>query len=147
MDTARDYRILVAEDALYRLERRVKSWSLPWPLDRRRVQGALGDIRRALLKLKYSFLPVDLLLESSELSVVSGRARELASLLLPRPGYEQPRSLAGKLALAEVRYALSVLVGLPGRLRLGGENRPEYAVDIVGVEVTRVEELTERVRL
>ncbi|MCE4629523.1 MAG: tRNA-binding protein, partial [Desulfurococcales archaeon] len=36
---------------------------------------------------------------------------------------------------------LLILLGLPNRILLGDENHPEYAVDIVGVEVTRVEPL------
>lgn len=147
MDTARDYRILVAEDAVARLERRVKSWGLPWPINRRRALEEVSAVKRSLLRLKYSYLPVDMLLESGELEGIVEGARKLAEELLPGPGAEKPRSVGGRLALAEIRYALSILLGLPQRLRLGEENRPEYAVDVVGVEVTRVEGLTENLKV
>ena len=146
MDTASDYRILVAEDAVTRLERRVKSWGLSWPLNKKKALSDIEELRKALLKLKYSYLPAEMILESSELGVIVDKAKELAGELLPKPGYEPPRSPAAKLAVAEMRYALSILVGLPGRIRLGEENKPEYAVDVVGVEVTRVEDLTENLK-
>ena len=42
------------------------------------------------------------------------------------------------LVVAETRYCLRILYGLPYRLRLGEENNPLYAVDIEGVEVVSV---------
>lgn len=147
MDTARDYRILVAEDTVTRLEKRVKNWGLPWPINRRKVLDEVSEIRRNLLKLKYSYLPVDMILESSELKSIVEKARSLAGEVLPKSTAEKPRTSSGRLALAEIRYSLSILVGLPLRLRLGEENKPEYAVDVLGVEVTRVEDLTENLKV
>ncbi len=147
MDTARDYRILVAEDAIARLERRVRNWGLPWPINRRKVMDEIAEIRRNLLKLKYSYLPVDLILESGELKTLVEKARSLAQELLPKSTAEKPKSPSGRLALAEIRYSLSILGGLPVRIRLGEENKPEYAVDVLGVEVTRVEDLTENLKV
>ncbi len=146
VDTARDYRILVAEYALGLLERRVKGWGLPWPLNKGRALELLEDVRKRLLKVKYSFLPADMLVASDDLAGVVLGARELAGLLLPPAGFQVPREARARLALAEMRWALSILLGLPQRFKLGEENYPEYAVDVVGVEVTRVEPLTERLK-
>ncbi len=147
MDTARDYRILVAEDAISRLERRIKNWGLPWPINRRRVLDEVAEIRKSLLKLKYSYLPIDMILGSEELKVIVDNARSIAGEVLPKSTAEKPKTVSGRLALAEIRYALSILVGLPLRLKLGEENKPEYAVDVLGVEVTRVEDLTENLKV
>ncbi len=147
VDTARDYRVLVAEHALGLLERRVKGWGLPWPLNKGRALELLESSRKSLLKVKYSFLPADMLVESDDLARLVSNARELAGLVLPPEGFQVPRETRVRLALAEMRWALSILIGLPQRFRLGEENHPEYAVDVVGVEVTRVEPLTERLRV
>ncbi len=95
MDTARDYRILVAEDAIARLERRVRNWGLPWPINRRKVMDEIAEIRRNLLKLKYSYLPVDLILESGELKTLVEKARSLAQELLPKSTAESRRAPRG----------------------------------------------------
>ena len=148
MDTSNDYRILMAEYALSVLERRVKTWGMPWPLSKGRAVQLVDEIRRHLKRVRYSFLPPDQLLESEELRGLVERARELAGMVLPKPPVPRLED-KHRLALAELRWALSILVGLPQRIRLGPSNYPEYAVDVVGAEVTRVEPLpgTERLRV
>jgi len=139
MDTANDYRILMAEEAVRRLERRLKQWGMPWPFNRAKAMEELEKARKSLLRVKYSYLPARDLLESEDLARVVESARSLARMILP----EHPPKLEGAraLALAEMKWALSILLGLPQRIMLGEENHPEYAVDVVGVEVVRVEPL------
>ena len=137
VDTANDYRILMALHAVDVLRRRVSQWGLPWPIKKRDALEAVEEARRRLLRVRYSFLPSDMLADSDDVEYVVGTARRLASLLLP----ETRPSLRGgqELAFAEVRWALSVLAGLRERILLGDANRPEWAVDVVGVRVVRVE--------
>ena len=139
MDTAHDYRILVAEYALGVLERRLRQWGMPWPLNKSRALELVSRARKSLLRVKYSYLPADMLVESEDLKAIVEAARELVAMVIPEmlPRLEGAR----RLAFAEIRWALSILLGLPQRIRLGEENHPEYAVDVVGVEVTRVERL------
>ena len=147
MDTANDYRFKMAEYAVGLLERRVKQWGMPWPLNKGRAIELVGEARRLVKRLRYSFLPPEMLVESDEMRRLLEVAGELRGLIVPAqlPKLDTSRYLA----FAEMRWALSILLGLPARLRLGPINRPEYAVDIVGVEVTRVEPLPgfERLRL
>ncbi len=139
MDTANDYRILVAEDAVERLERRLRQWGLPWPFNRAKAMASLEKARKSLMRIKYSYLPHRDLLESEDLKTLVAEARRIRELVMPEtlPKLEGGRALA----FAEIRYALSILLGLPARIALGDSNYPEYAVDVVGVEVVRVEEL------
>ena len=140
MDTARDYRILVALDAVERLGRRVRQWGLPWPLNRSRAAALVDEARRLLLRIRYSYLPADMLASSPELRRLLEVALELRGLLLPRQ--QTPRLKVQKaLAVAEMRYSLAILAGLRRRILLGDENRPEYAVDVIGAEVVRVQRL------
>ncbi len=137
MDTANDYRVLMALHAVEVLRRRVAQWGLPWPVRRQEVLGIVGEVKSRLLKVRYSFLPSDMLADSDDVDFVVESARRLASMLLPG---QKPRLRGGQeLAFAEVRWALSVLAGLRGRILLGESNKPEWAVDVVGVRVVRVE--------
>ncbi len=121
------------------LERRVRQWGLPWPVRRQEALGVISEARKRLLRARYSFLPADMLAVSEDVEWVAGAARRLAGLLIPA---QRPRLEGGQaMAFAEIRWALSVLAGLPSRIRLGDDNRPEWAVDVVGVEVVRVEDL------
>jgi len=138
MDTVNDYRVLVAEDALNRLENRVKVWGLPYPLNRSLATERLRRLRSALMTLKYSYLPTDLLLQSEALKEIESLTKELIPTLLP-PKEVRLESVAHKLAVAEIKYAISTLLGLKSRLALGEEGKPEEAVDVLGVEVVSVE--------
>ncbi len=138
MDTANDYRILVAEDAINRLENRVKVWNLPYPINKGLAIEKVKKLRSLLMQIKYSFLPLDMLMEFEALRELENVARELISVILPPKG-TRIESESQKLAVAELRYSLSILLGLRARIALGEENRPEYAIDIVGVEVGHVE--------
>lgn len=140
MDTANDYRILMAEYALSLLERRAKQWGMPWPFKKGRALELVSSIGKTLKRIRYSYLPPEDLVASEDMQALVSLARELAGIMLP--GQPVPRlEERHKLALAEMRWALSILIGLPARIRLGPANRPEYAVDVVGAEVSRVEPL------
>ncbi len=137
MDTSRDYRVLIAEDALRRLESRVRSWGLPYPLNRGVAESLLGKVRSLLMSIKYSYLPLNYLLSSQQLKELALLTKELSKYLLPPPNF-RVEGLSAKLAVAEIKYSLLILLGLRGRLALGEENLPEYGVDVVGVEVVTV---------
>jgi len=139
VDTANDFRLLVAEDAVARLERRIRQWGMPWPVNKSKALELVERARKALLRLKYSFLPSEMILESEELKTIVDSAVQLRGLIFPEvmPKLEGSR----RMALAEIRYSLIILLGLPNRIRLGEDNHPEWAIDVVGVKVTRVEEL------
>ena len=138
MDTKNDYRVLVAEEAVQRLEKRVKTWGLPYPINKHKALELVHDIRSSLLKIKYSFLPGELLVKSDEVRVLEEKTRELAGLLLPK-GVSLPKQARIQLMVGELKYCLWTLLGLRNRFLRGEDNRPEYAVDIIGVEIVSVQ--------
>ena len=138
MDTSKDFRILIAEDAVSRLEKRVRVWNLPYPLNKGLAMELVKRARSRVMEIKYSFLPLGMLLESEAIRDLEAIASELAKLLLPPKGV-RIESIAHRLAVAEIRYCLWILMGLRGRLGLGEENRAEYALDVVAMEVGSVE--------
>ncbi|MCE4625356.1 MAG: RNA-binding protein [Desulfurococcales archaeon] len=147
MNTAEDFRLKMAELAVEVLSRRVRQWGMPWPLNKSKALETLEALRREVKRLRYSFLPPEMLIESESMNNIVSLAGGLRRLLIPQvvPKLDVKRQFA----LAEIRWALSILLGLPLRLRLGSRNYPEFAVDVVGVEVTRIEPLkgTERLKV
>ncbi len=145
MDTSKDYRILLAEDALRRLDKRVRSWSLSYPIHKNRVLDLLREANGHLQAIKHSYLPIQYLLKYEPLSKLTEVARKLSAELLPPKGVRvEGRS---RFLLAEIKYSLLQLLNLRARLALGEENLPENAVDIVAVEVVSVMRHPEAERL
>ncbi len=136
MDTGNDYRFIMAEYALSRLKQRVRQWGMPWPLNKSKALEIIESLERDVKKLRYSYLPPDLLLESETLKELTSKSKELATLVLPKQQVKMEQK--HRLALSEIKWALSILIGLHNRIKLGAANHPVYAVDVVGVEVTRV---------
>ncbi len=136
MDTSKDYRILLAEDAVRRIDNRVKSWSLNYPIHKGKVLSIVKSINSYVQAVKHSYLPLPYLLKYEPLLKIHELARDLAKEVLPPKGV----SVEGKskLLVAELRYSLLQLINLRARLSLGEENNPDYAVDIVAVEVASV---------
>ncbi len=138
-DLRSDYRILVAEHALDILEGVVRGKRLPAPLDWRRALSLVGEARSLLNSVKYSFMPARMAATSEPALRLRDVAKSLAETLLPRGVVEQ---FLGKPSVrrvvAEVKYAIRILYGLPARLALGDDNDPLYAVDIECVEVLSV---------
>jgi len=58
LNTAKDFRILIAEDALNKLEDIVKYHGLNLPINWSKVYGIIRDTRSCLIKIKYSYLPL-----------------------------------------------------------------------------------------
>ncbi len=136
MDTSKDYRILMAEDALRRLDRRVRCWNLSYPIHKGRALSIIKELNACLQAVKHSYLPLQYLLKYEPLLRLGELARKLSAEVLPPRGVRvEGRS---KLLLAELKYSLLQLINLKGRLALGEENLPDRAVDIVAVEVVSV---------
>ncbi len=140
MDVSRDPRLLMAGKALDMLTDSITSWRMPWRIDRNRLAGELKKSRKALYTMRYSYTPPTTLAKTEEATIIEETARSIAGEILETPP-GATLTPAQKLAHATNRWALNILGGLKYRLLLGDEPHPEYSVDIVGVEVTRVEEL------
>ncbi len=136
MDTSKDYRLLLVKDAVMRLEKIVRVWPLHYPIHKGVVLQRIREARKFSEEILHSYLPMTYLLSHESVKRLQDIGKELANLLLPPKGME----VAGKskLYLAEIKYCLLQLINLRPRLSLGEENRPEYAVDIIGVEIASV---------
>ncbi|OWJ55184.1 RNA-binding protein [Pyrodictium delaneyi] len=138
-DTRSDYRILVAEHALGMLESIIRAKKLPIPVNWKKALELHGEVRSTLMQIKFSFMPPTMLAHSEPTKKLQELSRELAAILLPREWLEKTQiDQKTRHTIAEIKYAIRTLYGLPARLSLGDDNDPLYAVDIECVEVLSV---------
>lgn len=133
MDTSRDYRILLAEKAVEKYMSIVKASSLPYLVKREELLSYAREAHSLVMTLKYSFLPPEQIVGSELLAKLSALADRMVSFVEERP--LRPLSGRDRLNVAYVRWIGITLGGLSDRFRLGEDNLPEYAVDILGVRV------------
>jgi len=139
-DARSDYRILILEQAVGVLERMVSQRRIPSPLiDWREAESLVARAESLVKRVKYSFLPASMLSESEEVKELADIAQKLARTLLAKEKLAGLKmDLKTRMAVAEARYAIRVMYGLPYRLKLGDDNNPLYAIDIECVEATSV---------
>ena len=135
-DTPHDYRLLLIKEAVSILESIVHMWNLNYPIHKNKALKLIKSARRLTDKILYSYLPLDYLLKNDSLAELSSLAKALAKELLPPKGV--PINIKSKELVAEIRYSLLQMINLKSKLMLGEDNKPEYAVDIVGVEIVSV---------
>jgi predicted RNA-binding protein with EMAP domain len=139
-DTRSDYRILVLEHALGMLEKVISQRRIPAPtIDWRTAEKLVSEAGTLVKRIKYSFLPPSILAESDDVKRLTSIAEQLAKMLLAKEKLAGIKmDLKTRLAIAEARYALRVMYGLPYRLKLGDDNNPLYSVDVECVEILSV---------
>jgi hypothetical protein len=126
----------MVEDAVNRLEKKIRTWHMPYPIRKDRIHTLIKSLKARLMAIKYSYLPVELLIKSDDIKELMALSKELANLILPPKGLKLETKY--HLHLAELKYSLLQLIGLRQRFLLGEENRPEYSIDIIGVEIVTV---------
>lgn len=138
MNTSRDYRILVALDAVERLEGIIRHHKLNLPLNWNKLGDLVREAKKIILKIRYCYLPVELLVKDEELSRLKDISVELSKNMLNKDLLTKFKP--DPFVVAETRYILRTLYGLKYRLLLGEENKPWYAIDIEGVEIVSIHE-------
>ncbi len=142
MDTRNDYRVLLLEKAIDELAMRIKNWSLPFPINKGKLEEMVKQAKNTVYRIKYSFLPAKILLKSPDIGELEKLGKHIREELFKN--YTAMRSqirltTKQRLIIAEIKYCLWMIMGFRRRLRYGDENLPEYAVDVIGVEVLSVQ--------
>jgi len=136
MDTSKDYRILVALDAVERLEKITRHHKLNLPLNWNKLNDLVKEAKKIILKIRYCYLPLELLVKDEELDRLKEISVELSKTMLNKDLLTKFKP--DPFVFAETRYILRILYGLKYRLLLGEENKPWYAIDIEGVEIVSI---------
>jgi len=140
LDTAKDARILVLEDALRRLNEVVNNRKLKFHIEYSKLGQALKVAGSLIYEVKYSYQSAEQLADSEATKNLVEAISDFESL------FEQsftssafsPKTLNDKLVLAEVRYSLRIVRRFPEKLRHFDDD-PAYAIDVLAVEVTQIQ--------
>ena len=140
LDTAKDARILVLEDALRRLHEVVGNRKLKLHVDYAQLGANLQQAGSLIYEVKYSYVPAPKIadLEATQKIVLSiADFRKALEEAIRTSGYK-PSSAKETLTLADVFYSFRIVENLVQKLR-DFDDEPAYAVDILAVEVSQIQ--------
>lgn len=140
LDTAKDARIIVLEDALRRLNEIVSNRKMKFHIEYSKLGEILQQAGSLIYELKYSYIPSEKVadLESTQ-SIISSLAefRNIVDDALKSTGYK-PATTKDILTLAETYYSFKIVEDFQRKLRIYDEE-PGRAVDILAVEISQIQ--------
>lgn len=140
LDTAKDARLLVLEDALRRLTEMVGNRKLRLHVDYSRLGTTLQQAGGLIYEVKYSYIPAPNVAELEATQKIVESVADFRSILeeaIKISGYK-PATMNETLCLADVFYAFRIAESLIQKLREFNDE-PAYAVDIIAVEVSQAQ--------
>ncbi|MGD9381900.1 MAG: hypothetical protein PVI03_05590 [Candidatus Thorarchaeota archaeon] len=138
MDTAKDARVLVLEDALRRLNEIVGNRKLRMHIEYSKLANALKTAGTLLYEVKYSYVDAKALAELEATRNLVCAIVEFADLFsdaVKSQAYK-PQSVNEEMAFTEAQYSLAIVKGFEKRL-LGADDDPAHAIDILAVELSQ----------
>ncbi|MFW9788264.1 MAG: hypothetical protein ACFFE2_03085 [Candidatus Thorarchaeota archaeon] len=140
MDTAKDARLLVLEDALRRLHETMGNRKLKFHVDYSKLGTTLQQASSLIYEVKYSYVPAGNVAELDATKKIVESIAEFRSILedsIKTSGYK-PVTLKESLTLAEVFYSFRIVEALIEKLQ-EFDDEPAHAVDILAVEVSQTQ--------
>jgi len=140
LDTAKDARVIVLEDALHRLNEIVNNRKLRFHIEYSKLVEILNQAGSLLYEVKYSYLP------SNQLAELEATNKIVSSLAVFRTKLDDAMKSTGYtasttkdvLTLAEVYYSLRIVEGIQRKLSTY-DDEPGRAVDILAVEISQTQ--------
>ena len=142
LDTAKDARLLVMEDALRRLNEIVGNRRLKIHVEYSKLVASLQQAGSLIYEVKYSYVPAPKVAELEATQTIVENIGEFRSILedaIKTSGYK-PSTVNESLSLTEVFYAIRIFEGLIPKLK-ECDDEPAYAVDILTVELSQVQSI------
>lgn len=140
MDTAKDARLLVLEDALRRLNEMVGNRKLKLHVDYSKLGGILQQAGSLIYEIKYSYVPAPQVAELEATQKIVDAVTDFRSILeesIKTSGYK-PTTVNEALSLAEVFYSFRIVNNLVQKLQEYSDE-PAYSVDILAVEISQTQ--------
>ncbi|MHA1960942.1 MAG: hypothetical protein ACW99U_11965 [Candidatus Thorarchaeota archaeon] len=140
MDTAKDARILVLEDALGRLNDVVANRKLKFHIDYSKLSASLQAAGTLIYEVKYSYLDADSLQDQHAVKRIVEEIESFAEIYRSAvtAASFKPQSEKETLVHAGIDYCLRVVSGFRRRLS-DHEEDPGFAVDLMVVEVSQTQ--------
>ncbi len=137
MDTAKDARVLILEDALHRLNEIVGNRKLKMHIEYSKLNDILKNAGSLLYEVKYAYQDAKALADLEATQKLVAHIGEFEKLYhgALSSGYK-PSTVKEQVVQAEVEYALRIVKGFQQRLRSFDEE-PGFAVDILAVEISQ----------
>ncbi len=128
--TDKDFRVMVAELALKKLETTIFSKSTVRPgMGRDETNRILSNVSSELMKLKYCYMTSEDMAKSEMVNIVYSNARALYE------GYAEALQRGmGDLPRATLMWSFNVLSGLKRRLGNDGSH-PSHGIDLIAVKI------------
>ena len=142
LDTAKDARLLVLEDALRRLNEMKGNRRLKLHVDYSKLTASLQQAGSLIYEIKYSYIPAPKVAELEATQKIVEAIADFRSILeeaIKTSGYK-PSTVNESLGLMEVFYAFRITEGLIQKLK-EYDDEPGYAVDIIAVELSQIQSI------
>lgn len=140
MDTAKDARILILEDALGHLNRVISNRKLRFHIEYTKLGEALKRAGALLYEVKYSYVDAKSVAELEATQNLVNAIDDFGGIFqsaIDSQGYA-PSSTSERETVADVNYALRTVRGFQKKL-VEYDDEPAYAVDLLAVEVTKTQ--------
>jgi len=144
LDTAKDSRLLVLEDALRRLNEMVGNRKLKFHVDYSKLGSILQQAGSQIYEVKYSYVPSPKVAELEATQKIVEAIAEFRRVLeeaIETSGYK-PSTVKETLGLTEIFYAFRIVEKLTQKLQ-EYDDEPAYAVDIIAVELSQIQAIPE----
>lgn len=139
MDTAKDARVLVLEDALSRLNDIVASRRVRVHMDYSKLTESVKNASTLLYEVKYSYVESKALADldgTQKLVTAIGEVAQVYDAAIKSGSY-RAKTVKEIEAMAELSYSLRTVQGFQRRLRDYGDDSA-FAVDILAVQISEV---------
>jgi predicted RNA-binding protein with EMAP domain len=140
LDTAKDARIIVLEDAIRRLNEAVGGRKLKLHVDYSQLVASLQQAGSLIYEVKYSYIPADQVAELESTQNIIKTLTSFRTVLesaINSSGYK-PSTMKESVSFADVFYAFRIVENFVEKLRDSNDD-PGYAVDIVAVEISQTQ--------
>jgi len=140
LDTAKDARVILLEDAIRRLNEAVGSRKLKLHVDYSKLVELLQQAGSLIYEVKYAYVPADQLAEhEATQNIVSALAsfRTILESAIKSSGYK-PTTVKESLSLSEVFYSFRIAENFVRKLAEFDDD-PGNAVDIIAVEISQTQ--------
>ena len=144
LDTAKDARVIVLEDAIRRLNEIVNNRKMKFHIEYSKLSEILQQAGSLIYELKYSYLPPDQVadLEATN-KIVSSLAdfRTTVDDAIKSTGYKATTT-KDALTLAEIYYSFRIVDDFQRKLR-NYDDEPGRAVNLLAVEISQIQSVPE----
>jgi predicted RNA-binding protein with EMAP domain len=140
LDTAKDARVILLEDAIRRLNEAVGSRKLKLHVDYSKLVEMLQLAGSLIYEVKYSYIPAEKIAElEATQNIVNGLAsfRTILENAIESSGYK-PSTVKESLSLADVFYSFRIAENFVKKLTEFDDD-PGNAVDIIAVEISQAQ--------